>query len=186
MVDSYDVSLSSSFIRKEKLELDEARTERNVVTIYHSCLTKHVIVFLILHQISVEIQWMTRPAAPQALLDLVKCGCTSGCSTQRCRCAIAKSILTEMKLSLHKLRESVTPVNTIRCTRWPSDWWWPMTSYCIVLYFFNSSAGKSQLIIPLYSIITCSTTFNHIFVHLYINLYIITCQSSASSHIIIK
>ena len=40
-------------------------------------------------------------------------------------------------LSLHKLRESVTPVNTIRCTRWPSDWWWPMTSYCIVLYFFN-------------------------------------------------
>ena len=44
MVDSYDVSLSSSFIRKEKLELDEARTERNVVTIYHSCLTKHVIV----------------------------------------------------------------------------------------------------------------------------------------------
>ena len=41
MVDSYDVSLSSSFIRKEKLELDEARTERNVavtVTIYHSCL----------------------------------------------------------------------------------------------------------------------------------------------------
>ena len=40
---------------------------------------------------------MTRPAAPQALLDLVKCGCTSGCSTQRCRCAIAKDILTEMK-----------------------------------------------------------------------------------------
>ena len=35
---------------------------------------------------SVEIQWMTRPAAPQALLDLVECGCTSGCSTQRCRC----------------------------------------------------------------------------------------------------
>ena len=23
---------------------------------------------------SVEIQWMTRPAAPQALLDLIKCG----------------------------------------------------------------------------------------------------------------
>ena len=45
MVDSFDVSLSSSFIRKKKLFLpDEARTERNVETIYHSCLTNHVIV----------------------------------------------------------------------------------------------------------------------------------------------
>ena len=52
---------------------------------------------------------MTRPAAPQALLDLVKCGCTSGCSTQRCRCAIAKDILTEMKfLSAQTARISHT------------------------------------------------------------------------------
>ena len=101
---------------------------------------------------------------------------------------LQRTFWLKWSLSLHKLRESVTPVNTIRCTRWPSDWWRPMTSYCIVLYFFNSSAGKSQLIIPLYSITTCSnsTTFNHIFIHLYINLYIITCQSSARSHIIIK
>ena len=99
---------------------------------------------------------------------------------------LQRTFWLKWSLPLHKLRESVTPVNTIRCTRWPSDWWWPMTSYCIVLYFWNSIAGKSQLIIPLYSIITCSTTFNHVFIHLYINLYIITCQSSASSCIIIK
>ena len=36
-------------------------------------------------------------AAPQALLDLAKCGCTSGYSTQRCRCRICKDILTGMK-----------------------------------------------------------------------------------------
>ena len=35
---------------------------------------------------SVEIQWMTCPAAPQASFDLITCGCTSGCSTQCCRC----------------------------------------------------------------------------------------------------
>ena len=49
MVDNFDVSLSSSFIRKKKKGFffflpDEARTERNVEIIYHSCLTNHVIV----------------------------------------------------------------------------------------------------------------------------------------------
>ena len=40
MVDNFDVSLSSSFIRKKKTLLpDEARTEQNVEVIYHSCLT---------------------------------------------------------------------------------------------------------------------------------------------------
>ena len=38
MVDNFDVSLSSSFIGKTFLP-DEARTERNVEIIYHSCLT---------------------------------------------------------------------------------------------------------------------------------------------------
>ena len=33
---------------------------------------------------SVEIQWMTRPAAPQPVLDLITCGCTSGYPTQHC------------------------------------------------------------------------------------------------------
>ena len=40
MVDSFDVSLSSSFIKKKRPSPflpDEARTERNVETIYHSC-----------------------------------------------------------------------------------------------------------------------------------------------------
>ena len=45
MVDNFDVSLSSSFIRKKRPFLpDEARTERNVEVIYHSCLTNHSLV----------------------------------------------------------------------------------------------------------------------------------------------
>ena len=39
--------------------------------------------------------WLVLLPRPQALLDLVKCGCTSGCFTQRCRCR--KDILIEMK-----------------------------------------------------------------------------------------
>ena len=31
-------------------------------------------------------KWMTQPAAPKALLELVSCGCSSGCETLRCRC----------------------------------------------------------------------------------------------------
>ena len=42
MVDSFNVSLSATFIRK-KIP-DEARTERNVELVYHSCPTNHVIV----------------------------------------------------------------------------------------------------------------------------------------------
>ena len=140
---------------------------------------------------SVEMQWVIRPAAQQASLDLVKCGCTSGCSTQRCRCHNCKghfAFRTEMKFvsaqtarishtskhhSLHTMTKRLMVTHDL------------ILHHFVVLYFFNSSAGKSQLIIPLYSIITCSTTFNHVFIHLYINLYIITCQSSASSHIII-
>ena len=45
---------------------------------------------------SVEIQWMTRPAAPQALLNLIA-GCTSGCPTQHCTSGCRKDILTEIK-----------------------------------------------------------------------------------------
>ena len=62
----------------------------------------------------------------------------------------AKDIFTEMKFVPPQTARISLTSDTIRCTRWPSDWWWPMTSYCIVLYFFNSSAGKSQLIIPVY------------------------------------
>ena len=31
-------------------------------------------------------KWMTQPAAPKALLELVSCGCSSGCETLRRRC----------------------------------------------------------------------------------------------------
>ena len=111
----------------------------------------------------------------------------SGCSTQRCSDMPQRTFWLNWSLSLHKLRESATPVNTIRFTWWLSNWWWwTLISYCIVLYFFNSTACKSELIIPVCLISTCSSTFNHIFIHLYINLYIITCQSSASSHIILS
>ena len=92
--------------------------------------------------------------------------------TEACRCTNCET-------------ESATPVNTIRCTWWLSDWWWwTLISYYIVLYFFNSTAGKSQpwVIIPVCLINTCSTTFNHIFIHLYINDLICTtprlCQKN--------
>jgi hypothetical protein len=32
----------------------------------------------------VNIRWMTMPAAPDGILEKVKCGCKSGCSTRRC------------------------------------------------------------------------------------------------------
>ena len=31
-------------------------------------------------------KWMSEPAAPERVLDLVSCKCTTGCTTQRCRC----------------------------------------------------------------------------------------------------
>lgn len=35
---------------------------------------------------NLTITWMTRPAAPSALLELMRCECSSGCSTATCRC----------------------------------------------------------------------------------------------------
>ena len=32
------------------------------------------------------VKWMTCPAAPHALLELASCGCSTGCTSQRCRC----------------------------------------------------------------------------------------------------
>ena len=32
------------------------------------------------------VKWSSRPAAPQALLELISCGCSTGCASQRCRC----------------------------------------------------------------------------------------------------
>ena len=33
-----------------------------------------------------SIHWMNQLPAPQALLELVSCGCTTGCATRRCTC----------------------------------------------------------------------------------------------------
>ena len=33
-----------------------------------------------------EIVWMTRPSAPDSLLECVLCKCKTGCKTQRCSC----------------------------------------------------------------------------------------------------
>ena len=35
---------------------------------------------------TLTIKWISKPAAPQALLELVSCGCSTGCGSQRCRC----------------------------------------------------------------------------------------------------
>lgn len=34
----------------------------------------------------VSISWMDLPAAPDAILENVKCGCSKGCTTNRCSC----------------------------------------------------------------------------------------------------
>ena len=34
----------------------------------------------------VEIDWMSLPPAPDALLELILCGCTTNCTTGRCMC----------------------------------------------------------------------------------------------------
>ena len=33
-----------------------------------------------------EIMWMTRPSAPESLLEYVNCRCQTGCRTKRCTC----------------------------------------------------------------------------------------------------
>ena len=38
----------------------------------------------------VLVKWMTMPVAPDGILEDVKCGCKSGCSTRRCACVKAE------------------------------------------------------------------------------------------------
>ncbi len=33
-----------------------------------------------------QIVWMTRPPAPDSILECINCGCKTGCNTQRCAC----------------------------------------------------------------------------------------------------
>ena len=44
----------------------------------------------ILDSTDYKILWMTRPAAPDSLLEVVKCTCKTGCKTQRCSCLKAQ------------------------------------------------------------------------------------------------
>ena len=40
----------------------------------------------IVKKTKVKVEWMTQPAAPAALLELHKCGCSTGCASRRCSC----------------------------------------------------------------------------------------------------
>ena len=43
-----------------------------------------------------EIVWMTRPPAPQSLLECVECKCKTGCTTMRCSCRKADLKCTDL------------------------------------------------------------------------------------------
>ena len=42
-----------------------------------------------------SIHWMDQLPAPQALLELVSCGCTTGCATRRCTCRANGMLCTD-------------------------------------------------------------------------------------------
>ncbi|XP_028410493.1 uncharacterized protein LOC114533190 [Dendronephthya gigantea] len=44
----------------------------------------------------IEIVWMTRPSAPDSLLNCVYCHCKTGCKTKRCSCQKANLICTDL------------------------------------------------------------------------------------------
>ena len=102
---------------------------------------------------SVEIQWMTRTAAPQP------CWTWSSAVAQR---VAPHSVYMQQRtfwlkwsLSLHKLQESVTPVNTVRCTRMTKRLMVThnLILHCVVLLQLSECWKDSgQLIIPVYSI----------------------------------
>ena len=112
-----------------------------------------------------EIQWMTRPAAPQASSFV-------GPDHMRLHIGLlhtalyvdaAKDILPGVKLvAAQTARISHTSQHPSSMHMKTKRLTMLHISYCIVsVYFFNSSAGKSQLIIPVCSISPCNTTFNH-------------------------
>ena len=45
---------------------------------------------------SLRITWMSIPPAPSALLELISCGCESGCTNQRCSCRANSLLCTDM------------------------------------------------------------------------------------------
>ena len=44
----------------------------------------------------IEIEWMTRPPAPESLLQYTDCKCKTGCLTNRCSCKKALLKCTEL------------------------------------------------------------------------------------------
>lgn len=44
----------------------------------------------------IEIKWMTRPPAPESLLEYTDCKCKAGCLTNRCSCQKASLKCTEL------------------------------------------------------------------------------------------
>lgn len=45
---------------------------------------------------SITVDWMDLPAAPDGVLDVVNCGCVTGCQTNRCSCFKAKLKCTDI------------------------------------------------------------------------------------------
>lgn len=43
-----------------------------------------------------QIVWMTRPPAPDSILEFIHCGCKTGCKTQRCSCRKATIQCTDV------------------------------------------------------------------------------------------
>ena len=72
-----------------------------------------------------KVEWMTQPAAPAALLELRKCGCATGCASQRCSCraslylsalmhASARTAQTVQKVSMRMTRSLPYLVQTLK------------------------------------------------------------------------
>ena len=61
-------------------------------TIWNRCLSPNLNVSLpqnngwLLSDGQLEIAWMTKPAAPDSLIEFVQCKCKTGCQTMRCSC----------------------------------------------------------------------------------------------------
>ena len=45
---------------------------------------------------SLQIHWLTMPAAPESLLQSVNCSCKTGCTSQRCSCKRAGVVCTDV------------------------------------------------------------------------------------------
>ena len=60
--------------------------------VWYRCLTAQMVIpspigngWMLSHE-GIEIQWMTRPPAPDSLLECTTCKCKTGCQNMRCSC----------------------------------------------------------------------------------------------------